>query len=107
MLVRARRLGCAVAFAASAKRTAATTASMLYNRRMGRSAGKVLEHAPLAREVPAERSLEYSGMLLFLGGWAMMFGALFFSYAVLRVSAPIWPPPRFVRLPLVLPGLNT
>jgi len=58
-------------------------------------------------EVPAERSLAYAGMVIFLGSWAMMFGALFFSYAVLRVSAPIWPPPGFERLPLGLPGINT
>src|SRR5688572_15838790 len=46
-------------------------------------------------------------MVIFLGSWAMMFAALFFSYAVLRVSAPIWPPPGFSRLPLFLPSINT
>jgi cytochrome c oxidase subunit 3 len=59
------------------------------------------------QEIPAERSLAYAGMVLFLGSWAMLFGALLFSYAVLRVSAPIWPPPGFERLPLGLPGINT
>lgn len=63
--------------------------------------------APRTEEMPAERSLAYAGMVIFLGSWAMMFGALFFSYAVLRVSAPIWPPPGFDRLPLGLPGVNT
>jgi cytochrome c oxidase subunit 3 len=58
-------------------------------------------------EIPAERSLAYAGMVIFLGSWAMLFGALFFSYAVLRVSAPIWPPPGFESLPLALPGINT
>jgi cytochrome c oxidase subunit III len=54
-----------------------------------------------------EHSLAYAGMVIFLGSWAMMFGALFFSYAVFRVSAPIWPPPGFARLPLGLPAINT
>jgi heme/copper-type cytochrome/quinol oxidase subunit 3 len=54
-----------------------------------------------------ERSLAYAGMVTFLGSWAMMFGALFFSYAVLRVGAPIWPPPGFARPPLGLPTINT
>jgi cytochrome c oxidase subunit III len=58
-------------------------------------------------EIPAERRLADAGMVLFLGSWAMLFGAFFFSYAVLRVSAPIWPPPGFERLPLGLPGINT
>jgi len=74
---------------------------------MGRAAGKTLEPAVLASGGPEEYSLAHSGMVLFLGSWAMMFGALFFSYAVLRVSAPVWPAPGFARLPLVLPGLNT
>jgi cytochrome c oxidase subunit 3 len=58
-------------------------------------------------EIPAERSLAYAGMVTFLGSWAMLFGALFFSYAVLRVGAPIWPPPGFERLPLGFAGINT
>lgn len=57
--------------------------------------------------LPEKRSLGYAGMVLFLGSWAMMFGALFFSYAVLRIRAPSWPPPGMTELPLVLPGLNT
>lgn len=62
---------------------------------------------PLDGELPEERTLEYSGMVIFLGSWAMMFAALFFSYAVLRISAPIWPAPGFARLPLGLPAMNT
>ena len=46
-------------------------------------------------------------MVLFLGSWAMMFGALFFCYALLRIRAPAWPPPGMTELPLALPGLNT
>lgn len=74
---------------------------------MGHPSGKTLAPERLAEEIPEEHSLEYSGMVLFLGSWAMMFGALFFSYAVLRIGAPIWPAPGFERLPLALPGLNT
>jgi len=74
---------------------------------MGHTAREALSPEAPARDVPEERSLEYSGMVIFLGSWAMMFGALFFSYAVLRISAPLWPPPGFARLPLALPGINT
>lgn len=58
---------------------------------------------------PAEerRSLGYLGMVIFLGSWAMMFGALFFVYAGLRTRAPVWPPPGSMPLPLLLPGLST
>src|SRR5512144_2951674 len=49
----------------------------------------------------------YVGMVIFLGSWAMMFAALFFSYAVVRAHAPAWPPPDLPPLPIVLPGLNT
>lgn len=61
----------------------------------------------VAHDLPEERTLAYSGMVIFLGAWAMMFGALFFSYAVLRISAPIWPAPGLPRLPLGLPAVNT
>jgi len=47
------------------------------------------------------------GMVIFLGSWAMMFGALFFSYGVLRVRMPSWPPPGMPPLPRFLPALNT
>jgi cytochrome c oxidase subunit 3 len=46
-------------------------------------------------------------MVIFLGSWAMMFAALFFAYAVVRVRAPMWPPPDQPALPLLVPGLNT
>jgi cytochrome c oxidase subunit III len=49
----------------------------------------------------------YVGMVIFLGSWAMMFAALFFAYAVVRVRAPAWPPPDQPPLPLVLPAVNT
>jgi len=49
----------------------------------------------------------YVGMTVFLGSWAMMFAALFFSYAVVRAHAPAWPPPGSPALPVLVPGLNT
>lgn len=49
----------------------------------------------------------FVGMVVFLGAWAMMFAALFFSYFEIRVQAMSWPPPGENALPLVLPALNT
>lgn len=57
---------------------------------------------------PSEEEVtSYVGMVIFLGSWAMMFAALFFAYAVVRVRAPGWPPPDQPPLPILLPGLNT
>lgn len=53
------------------------------------------------------RSLGYLGMVIFLGSWAMMFGAMFFVYAGLRAKAATWPPAGALPLPLLLPGLST
>jgi len=47
------------------------------------------------------------GMAVFLGSWAMLFVALFFSYGIVRARTPLWPPLDQPRLPLLLPGLNT
>jgi cytochrome c oxidase subunit III len=47
------------------------------------------------------------GMLIFLGSWAMMFGALFFVYGGVRIRADVWPPVELPTLPLGLPALNT
>jgi cytochrome c oxidase subunit III len=74
---------------------------------MGPTSGKTFTDEMRTEEIPVERSLAYAGMVTFLGSWAMLFGALFFSYAVLRISAPIWPPPGFERLPLGLPAVST
>src|SRR4029077_298892 len=49
----------------------------------------------------------YVGMVIFLGGWAMMFAGLFFAYAMVRVKAESWPPPGENALPVVLPLINT
>jgi heme/copper-type cytochrome/quinol oxidase subunit 3 len=45
--------------------------------------------------------------MLFLGSWTMMFAALFFAYAYVRVHAESWPPADAPGLPLLLPGVNT
>jgi heme/copper-type cytochrome/quinol oxidase subunit 3 len=62
---------------------------------------------PALAPADERRSLGYLGMVIFLGSWAMMFGALFFVYAGLRAKAPAWPPAGVTPLPLLLPGLST
>jgi len=47
------------------------------------------------------------GMVVFLGSWCMMFGALFFTYGGLRTRAVAWPPAGLPLLPVTLPLLNT
>jgi len=46
-------------------------------------------------------------MVMALASWTMLFVALFFSYAVLRLNAPAWPPDGLAPLPKALPFLNT
>jgi cytochrome c oxidase subunit 3 len=65
--------------------------------------GLVVELRPHARH-DFTQSL---GMMVALGSWSMMFGALFFMYFGARSRAPIWPPPGVPALPVVLPALNT
>jgi cytochrome c oxidase subunit 3 len=47
------------------------------------------------------------GMILFLASWAMMFGALFYSYGILRARAPSWPPMGVPEVPIVVPSIIT
>lgn len=47
------------------------------------------------------------GMVIALGAWAMMFGALFFVYAAVRTGYRTWPPPGLPPLPVALPAVNT
>lgn len=49
----------------------------------------------------------YLGMIVALGSWAMMFGALFFVYAGVRTRSPVWPPMGLPALPVMLPLANT
>jgi len=44
------------------------------------------------------------GMILFLASWAMMFGALFYAYTMLRMGALVWPPPGAPEIPLLVPS---
>jgi cytochrome c oxidase subunit 3 len=46
-------------------------------------------------------------MVMALASWTMLFVALFFSYAVLRLNAATWPPDGLAPLPKALPFLNT
>ena len=61
---------------------------------------------PMLRHDGARLLTSSVGMLVFVGSWSMMFAALFFSYAMLRVHTGRWPPGGVV-LPLSLPTLNT
>ncbi|HEX7528692.1 MAG TPA: heme-copper oxidase subunit III [Thermoanaerobaculia bacterium] len=58
--------------------------------------------------VPEEsRRTSFVGMVMALASWTMLFVALFFAYAVLRLRAPAWPPDGLQPLPKALPFLNT
>jgi cytochrome c oxidase subunit 3 len=65
--------------------------------------GDVVELRPRARE----DFTSVLGMIIALGAWAMMFGALFFMYAGMRSHALMWPPPGVPHLPIGLPAVNT
>jgi cytochrome c oxidase subunit 3 len=45
--------------------------------------------------------------LFLIAGETMLFAGLVFSFWILRLSAPAWPPPSQPRLPVVVTGLNT
>jgi cytochrome c oxidase subunit III len=48
------------------------------------------------------------GMIVFLGSWAMIFAAMFFVYASMRMKGKVeWPPADLPRLPVALGGFNT
>ena len=58
--------------------------------------------------VPEEsRRTSFVGMVMALASWTMLFVALFFAYAVLRLRASAWPPDGLPPLPTALPALNT
>jgi heme/copper-type cytochrome/quinol oxidase subunit 3 len=46
-------------------------------------------------------------MLFFLGAETMFFAGLVSAFLVLRLAAPLWPPPLQPRLPVAVTGLNT
>jgi cytochrome c oxidase subunit 3 len=67
-----------------------------------------LVHGVTRLSLPEEsRRTSFVGMVMALASWTMLFVALFFSYAVLRLNAPAWPPDGLAPLPKALPFLNT
>lgn len=54
-----------------------------------------------------EETTAWIGMVVFLGAWVMMFGALFFAYAGIRARAQIWPPPGVPSIPIGIATINT
>jgi cytochrome c oxidase subunit 3 len=62
---------------------------------------------PFRRTRKPSDTTAFIGMAVFLGGWAMMFAALFFAYALVRTKAPSWPPPGEAAVPVALPAFNT
>lgn len=66
-----------------------------------------LAHAPHATANDERQSAGWIGMVVFLGSWTMMFGAMFFAYSVLRARSPMWPPFGEDPLPVGMPALNT
>jgi heme/copper-type cytochrome/quinol oxidase subunit 3 len=55
----------------------------------------------------ASRRTSFVGMVMALASWTMMFGSLFFAYAILRLKAETWPPEGIAPLPRLLPFVNT
>jgi cytochrome c oxidase subunit 3 len=55
----------------------------------------------------ASRRTTFVGMVMALASWSMMFGSLFFAYAILRLKAGTWPPEGIEPLPRLLPFVNT
>ncbi len=53
------------------------------------------------------RRTSFVGMVMALASWSMMFGSLFFAYAILRLRAGTWPPDGVAPLPRLLPFVNT
>ena len=45
--------------------------------------------------------------LFVIGGEIMLFGGLIFSFLIIRVAAPVWPPPLEPRLPVGVTAANT
>lgn len=71
---------------------------------MAASLGQLVEYRPTEAR---KNFTSYLGMIVFLGSWAMMFAALFFSYGMVRARASAWPPAGLPKLPLLLPAFNT
>ena len=59
---------------------------------------------PLRGRITHDDRAARVGMIVFIGGWTMMFGAVLVAYLLLRQDAPAWPP---VGVPLFERGLPT
>ena len=59
-----------------------------------------------AKPSQRERSARI-GMIVFVAGWTMMFGALLTAYSLLRKSAPVWPPLGVPHVDRTLPLVST
>lgn len=66
-------------------------------------AAEVIKIEPRAKE----DFTQTLGMIIALGAWVMMFGALFFVYAGIRSGTRVWPPPGLPPIPVALPAVNT
>lgn len=60
---------------------------------------------PAPRRVTLDNAV--LGTLFFIGAEVMLFAGLVFSFWILRLAAPVWPPPLQPRLPVGLTGANT
>lgn len=66
--------------------------------------GELLRYGPHRTR---QEDTAWLGMLIFMAAWAMLFAALFFAFAFLRVRAPSWPPAGMPSPPWELPLGNT
>src|SRR6185437_7214935 len=73
--------------------------------RAGRAAAGRPRVKPRAK-IDHERT-SFIGMAVFLGGWTMLFVALLFVWADVRLSSPTWPPDGEPRAPLLYPAIAT
>jgi cytochrome c oxidase subunit 3 len=63
------------------------------------------EGEPTPRRLPLDNAV--LGTLFFIGAEVMFFAGLVSAFWVLRLGAPVWPPPLQPRLPVGVTGLNT
>ncbi|MBJ79750.1 MAG: hypothetical protein CMH60_00370 [Myxococcales bacterium] len=76
---------------------------------MSSMAAKIVEMPPhVAAQNRARREwTALLGMIFVLAAWAMMFAALFFSYAIVRVRSNVWPPVNAPEFSIMLPAINS
>ena len=76
---------------------------------MSTMAAKIIDMPPTvaAQNRARQEWTALLGMIFVLAAWAMMFAALFFSYAIVRVRSNVWPPLNAPEFSLLLPTINT